>query len=182
MNSTNAISNDDRAMRASQLSNAAGAGVPTQFALPTGSLLVSIIVSVLLVAGGWATAASLMKDENAGGVSAGGVFLTGMVGIGVVGVMSILGVVVMTPWKSRTMIDWMTMWFAGTVFRVLVTPVAAYVLYSALSPRLSAKSLALSVAITYMIALFVEAVVLSTYLKRYCPPLPGSPHSSFPRS
>ena len=178
MSGTNAaISNDDRTMSSAHLSHVGSAEVPARFALPTGSLLVSIIVSVLLVAGGWATAASSMKADGDGGV-----FVTGMVGIGVVGVMSILGVVVMTPWKSRTIIDWMTMWLAGTVFRVLVTPVAAYVLYSALAPRLSAKPLALSVAITYMIALFVEAAVLSTYLKRYCPPLQGSPHSSFPRS
>lgn len=141
-----------------------------RFALPTGSLLVSIVVGVLLVAGGWATVASFMKDERSA------FFVTGMAGIGVVAVMSMLGVIVMTPWKQRSMIDWMTMWLLGTVFRVLATPIVAYVLYSAFSPPtgggLSAKPLALSVAIAYMVALFVEAAVLSTYLKRFCPPLP----------
>lgn len=148
---------------------------PQRFSLPTGLLLVSIVVGVLVVAGFWAAIASFIEDERSA------FFMSGMMGIGMVAVMSFLGVMVMTPWRKRAMADWMTMWMGGTVFRLLGTPIAAYVLYSAFSAeplRLSAKPLAVSVAIAYMIALFVEAAVVSTYLKRFCLPHPQAPQVS----
>lgn len=43
---------------------------------------------------------------------------------------AMLGWLVTAPWRPRAAIDWITIWLAGTVIRLLLTPVAAISLYS----------------------------------------------------
>ncbi len=129
-------------------------------ALPTGSLLVAMFVSVMLVAGGW----SLAVWMGWGGAFDRTDFVSAMVGIGVAGVVTLAGVLMIRPWKTRPIADWMTWWLGGTVFRLLGTPAAGFLLYSAVSGALTAKPFGLSIALTYIAALFVEAAVLARHV------------------
>lgn len=132
--------------------------------LPAVKLFATVAAAALIVAGSWAAAAAM-------GIGGSAVeFRSGMWGIGLTGVLAMAGIAVLTPWKPRAMADWMTMWLGATVFRVLVTPAAAFLLYSAPSLALAAKPLGLSVALTYMATLFVEAAVLARHLNGFCPP------------
>ena len=134
----------------------------TPHALPTRLLLWTIVAGVLVVAGLW----SAIVTIGPWGREA---FTSGMAGIGLTAIMILVGVLVMTPWKPRLSMDWMTMWLGGTVFRILATPVAAFVLYSAASPWLAMKPFGLSVAVTYLVALFTEAAVLTQHFRRRFP-------------
>lgn len=116
---------------------------------------------------------------------------SGFAGIGLAGVFALLGIVILSPWKRRPLADWMLAWLASTVFRILATPVAALLLYSAASSGaggesggvvLEARAFGLSIAVTYLATLFVEAGVLSGQLKALLPAVPkggmtGSPNS-----
>jgi hypothetical protein len=137
--------------------------------LPTGKLLATVLLAGLGTAGLW----WLLLRAGLGlalGVPAGaGELVDGLVGIGLVLAIALVSVVVMTPWKTRPMSAWMNLWLAGTVLRLLLTPPAAFVLYSAAS--FGAAALTLSVAAAYIAILFSEAIVLSLHLKRT---LPGS--------
>lgn len=43
---------------------------------------------------------------------------------------ALLGWVIVAPWKHRLAIDWITIWLAGTVIRLLLTPLASIAIYS----------------------------------------------------
>ena len=128
--------------------------------LPTARLITTVMFATIIAAGGWYAAASLGRwgAETA---------RTGLIGGTLVGVIVLAGVLIMTPWVTRPVSAWMTLWLAGTVMRMLMTPIAAWLLYSA-TPRgsLAAEPLALSVALTYLATLFSEATVLALHVKR----------------
>ncbi len=132
-------------------------GQEPSMSLPTALLVVTVGAAAVSSAAGWvamAWAAGLGREVSVAGVA----------GAAVVAVVSLLGLGVMTPWKSRDVSGWMTMWLAATVVRLLLTPVSAYLLYSATSLRLT--PFMLSVAVTYMVVLFCEAAVLALHVKR----------------
>lgn len=138
-----------------------------RIALPTRQLLGVVAAAALVMAGIWSAGAAL-------GIGGGGdaSFISGLVGAGAVGVVAFAGVLIMTPWKRRAVPDWMTMWLAATVFRLLVTPVLVYLLYSAASAGgewLAVKPLVLSVAATYFVTLLAEAAILASHMKRSFP-------------
>jgi hypothetical protein len=143
---------------AGHLRQAGPATAEARVALPTKLLLGLIALAGLLVAGGWSAAVAVgpwtMREFNAG-----------MAGIAVTALVAFAGVFIITPWKRRLIADWMNMWLLATVFRMLGTPTAAYVLYSAVSPALAAKPFGLAVALTYIATLFVEAAALAKHLK-----------------
>ncbi len=125
--------------------------------MPTGLLLAVVITAAAAcAAASWAAAWLLGLEQGIGAA--------GVAGAGVVALVGSLGVVVMRPWKTRVMSEWATMWLAATVLRLLLTPVAAYVLYSA--APLSLTPLMLSVGGTYLVVLLVEAAFLALHLKR----------------
>ena len=134
--------------------------VEPRVSLPARSLILSVIIAILLVMGFWSLAIALGPWGTQE-------FVTGMVGIAVTGLTVIAGVCVMGPWKQRAVADWMTMWLAGTVFRLLATPVFVFLLYSAASSSLAVKPLGLSVSITYLATLFVEAAVLARHMNGF---------------
>jgi hypothetical protein len=131
-------------------------------ALPWRLLVWCMLAAGLIIAGLWAgvVAARSMSSD---------ILLSGIAGVGVSLAMTLLGVLIMTPWKRRLAIDWMTMWLAGTVFRVLATPAAAFLLYSAASPRLASKPFGLAVAVTYLVVLLSEAAILAQHFRRCFP-------------
>lgn len=54
----------------------------------------------------------------------------GMAAVASVVPVALLGWMVTAPWRPRAAIDWITIWLAGTVIRLLLTPLAAISLYS----------------------------------------------------
>ena len=126
-------------------------------ALPSRTLFATVGGVSLLCGIGWA-AVSLVLGQTTETVT------SGVIGAAITAAVSLLAVLVMTPWKTRPMTAWMTMWLGGTVLRLLVTPALTWLVYSAAS--LSAKPLALSVAVTYVLTLLSEAAVLSAYVKK----------------
>lgn len=125
--------------------------------LPLGRMLACSLLTPSLIGGVWAVVSLL----GPWGQSAA---LAGAVGAAVVALTALLGVLVMGPWAKREISMWMTLWLAGTVLRLLLTPAITFLLYSATS--LNGEALALSVAGTYLATLFSEAIVLSMYLRR----------------
>lgn len=51
-------------------------------------------------------------------------------GLIVVVPIALIGWLVTAPWRPRPAMDWITIWLAGTVVRLLLTPLACLALYS----------------------------------------------------
>lgn len=121
-------------------------GGEPRFSVPAGPLYaVSIGVAVVAVlvsawaAGHWADAAA-----------------AGALGAGVSGVTALAGILILRPGKSRPVSDWLTVWLAATVVRLLATPLLAGSLYSALP--LPGRAFMLSVAGAYLACLLAETL------------------------
>jgi len=130
--------------------------------LPSARLFGAVAAATLGVALAWAGVSAVLAPDS-------GVLLSGLLGVAVVGVVSLGGVFVMTPWKTRPVGVWMSVWMGGSVFRLLLTPLAVYLLYSAASPDLAVRPLGLAVGLAYLATLLTEAVVLASSLKKALP-------------
>jgi hypothetical protein len=135
------------------------AHMPTEkkIALPTAVLLWTVCGSGALIGAGWTLGAAIGKWPT-------DVQFAGLAGGAIVAMVGGLGVLIMKPWKTRPIGDWMTMWLAATVLRVFLTPTLTFLLYS--SARLNAFTLTLSVASAYLVVLLAEAFVLARYVER----------------
>lgn len=149
---------DDRGASGGQARRSQQESAEARIALPTMNLLGLIAIAVLLVTGSWSAGVAIGPWGSAE-------FIAGMAGIGIAAAIANAGIFIMTPWKKRPIADWMNMWLLATIFRMLGTPTAAYLLYSAASPALTAKPFGLAVALTYIVTLFVEAAALAKHLK-----------------
>ena len=129
--------------------------------MPTARLIGAIALGAVLSCGLW------MAAVAAGPWSREAIF-AGPYGAGTVLLIGLLGVLVMSPWRPRAMLDWWTMWLAATVLRLLLTPVAGYLLYSATS--LALEPLFLSIAASYFVTLLTEVAVLQRHVNRVFPP------------
>lgn len=125
--------------------------------LPTGSLLATVVAVPFLVASGYAIAvlAGPWSED---------LLIAALAGAGVVALASVVGVLVMTPWATRPMSLWMTFWLGATVVRLLLTPLLAFVVYSATS--LDSTSLILALAIAYFCTLMGEAAVIAASVRQ----------------
>ncbi|MHC4218026.1 MAG: hypothetical protein ACYSU7_06165 [Planctomycetota bacterium] len=126
-------------------------------ALPTGRMLVSIVATSVAAVLAWSVVAWVVAPRRE-------VFAAGGAGAAVVAAVTILGVLVIRPWQIRPVGDWINWWLGAMVLRLLLTPVVAYLLYSATA--LSLTPLMLSVAATYVVVQVSEATVVAHYLKR----------------
>lgn len=114
-------------------------------------LLAGTALGTSIVAGGGAFAIG-ERLAGAGGAAA--------LGAAVSAATALLGVAILRPSAERPASDWMTSWLAATVVRLLLTPLLAVSLYSALS--LPGKPFLLAVAGTYLACLFAETAVLAS--------------------
>jgi hypothetical protein len=88
----------------------------------------------------------------------------GAAGTAVVTAVSLLGLLVIRPWRTRPVTAWMNWWLGAMVLRILLTPAAGFLLYSATA--LSLTPLMLAVASAYVVVQVSEAAVVAHYLKR----------------
>ena len=131
------------------LAGSGGGGVEPRFRVSTARLAGAVLAAGL---GSAAVAAVLgHRFADAAGGAAFGAAISGST--------ALLGVLILKPWKERPASDWMTSWLAATVVRLLLTPLAAGSLYSALP--LPGKPFLLAVAGTYLACLAAESVVLA---------------------
>ncbi len=126
-------------------------------ALPTARTVGSIVGLSALTAVGWLAVVWVGEFGSKAGTA-------GVAGAAVVAVVSIAAALMMRPWRPRLLSSWVSWWLGGILVRLLVTPAAAYLLYSATS--LSGTPLLLSVATTYVIVQCGEAAVLALHIKR----------------
>jgi hypothetical protein len=126
-------------------------------ALPTWRMLLTIAAGTVAAILGWAVVTSIVAPGRA-------VLVAGAAGMAVVAAVSVLGVLVICPWRTRPVSAWINWWLGAMVLRLLLTPAAAYLLYSATA--LSLTPLMLSVAVTYVVVQVSEAAVVAHYLKR----------------
>jgi hypothetical protein len=84
-------------------------------------------------------------------------------GLLVASVMTV-SIVILAPWTPRPLSLLSTLWLGATVARFILTPVLAWVLYSASS--FGAAMLALAVGSIYLLALIGEVVVLAIAVRR----------------
>ncbi len=124
--------------------------------LPTWPMVVTVIASGLATIAAWSAVTAL--TERTPTITAAAAGATLVAGI------SILSLLVIRPWKPRTMGTWANLWLAALVGRLLLTPALASLLYSATS--LSLTPLMLSVAVTYVVVQISEAAALAVHLKR----------------
>jgi hypothetical protein len=126
--------------------------------LPTGRLLATLLGACVLVGGGWAAVVAATGGEP-------GLARSGLLGGGIVAVCSTAGLLAIGPWKQRPVPLWISLWLGQTVVRLLLTPLVAWLLYSA-APATAPMPLAVAVGLTYLVAVVSEATVLAGYLKR----------------
>ena len=126
-------------------------------ALPTGTMLAAACGGAITTAVLWGLALLVIPAAQ-------GTLPTALAAIGLVLVIYIATTMMITPWKPRRMGDWMTFWLAATVVRLLVTPVAAWVLYSA--ALLEVRPFGLAVALCYVLCLFLETGTIAWFLNR----------------
>lgn len=127
------------------------------FALPTSRMMLAIGIAAALVGSIWVTITALLGQPVS-------VQWAGLIGAGVVLLVSVLGVIAMGPWKTRPASMWMTLWLAGMLVRMLAAPALTFLLYSALP--MNAIALTLSVAVAYLIVLLTETATLARYVSR----------------
>lgn len=92
------------------------------------------------------------------------IVMTGVLGGALVLAITMVALVVTSPWTRRPISMHMTMWLAGTVIRLLATPAGAFLLYSA--APLDGTALTLSVGGIHLATLLTEAAVMSRLLGR----------------
>ena len=127
------------------------------FALPTGRMITVIGVASALVGAMWVAVTALLRQPVS-------VQWAGLIGSGIVLLVSVLGVIAMGPWKTRPASMWMTLWLAGMLVRMLAAPALTFLLYSALP--LNAMALTLSVAVAYLIVLLTETAMLARHVNK----------------
>ena len=132
-------------------------------ALPAARLFGTVLGVVAICVLGWLAIATL------GGLS-GPVEKSGIAGAAVVGAVAMLSLVILAPWKSRPFSAWMTMWLAATVARLIITPLATFLLYSVTA--FDATALTISVAASYLLVLLAEVIVLAGSLHHVVQPRP----------
>jgi hypothetical protein len=121
----------------------------TAVALPSGLLLGTVAGASLLAGSAFAAASWVLgRGEPVAGLAA----------AALVAVTTVAGLLAITPWKRRPIATWIAMWQGQTLLRLLVTPIGAWLLYSATSLEL--VPLALAVGLTYFLTVVSEAVVL----------------------
>jgi hypothetical protein len=126
-------------------------------ALPTWRMLLTIAAGTVATFMGWAVVTSIIEPGRQ-------ILVAGGAGAAVVAATSTLAVVVIRPWRTRLVGDWINWWMGSLVLRILLTPAVAYLLYSATA--LSLTPLMLSVAVTYVVVQVSEATAVAHYLKR----------------
>ena len=144
-------------MKKTTMSSPAPATKEPIIALPTARMIGSIVGLSSLTAAVWLVVVWIGGFGAAAGTA-------GLAGAAVVTVVSVAASLMMRPWRPRLLSWWVSWWLGGILVRLLVTPAAAYLLYSATS--LSGTPLLLSVATTYVIVQCGEAAVLALHLKR----------------
>jgi hypothetical protein len=125
--------------------------------LPTGRMLLTAAAASAAAFGLWAAAASRIAPGRE-------VLMAGGAGTAVVAVVSVVAVLIMQPWRTRPITAWMNWWLGALVLRILLTPAAGFLLYSATA--LSLTPLMLAVATAYVAVQVSEAAVVAHYLKR----------------
>jgi hypothetical protein len=138
-------------------------------ALPTGSLLAAACGGSAAAGIAWALVVWLggRAGWGIGSTWGPGHAIAGLVAAGIVALIATMVLLALGPWKVRPLGTWMTLWLAGAVGRLILTPLAAFLVYSA--APLSATALFLGVGITYVSALLAEVSVLTRCLQRVSP-------------
>ncbi len=126
-------------------------------ALPALRMVAAIVASAVGAAVLW-TIAALVTGERVIG--------EGAAGAGVVLVVGVLGVVAIRPWKVRPVSAWTSLWLAAMVGRLVLTPLAAWLVYSA--APLEMAPFMLAVAASYVIVQLTEAAAVALHLKKVC--------------
>lgn len=80
-----------------------------------------------------------------------------LLGSAVAVVVTVAGIVVLMPWRTRPAGTWATIWLAGTVGRLLITPLVALAVYSA--TPVAMDPYLLSLAGSYLACLAAEVAV-----------------------
>jgi hypothetical protein len=120
-------------------------------------MLLTIAAGSVVTMAAWAAVARLVAPGRE-------VLAAGGAGAAVVAAVGVLAVLVIRPWRTRPVSAWINWWLGAMVLRILLTPAAAYLLYSATA--LSLTPLMLSVAATYVVVQVSEAAAVAHYLKR----------------
>jgi len=138
-------------------SNATGMAAEPVMPLPAGPMFAAATLGGIATIVLWFAGSALFESMQ-------GVLPTALAGIGTVVAIYLATTAMLSPWKARRMGDWMTFWLGATVVRLMVTPIAAWVLYSA--ALRDVRTLGLAVALSYVLCLFLETGTLAWFLNR----------------
>ncbi|MCZ6836727.1 MAG: hypothetical protein O7G85_13200 [Planctomycetota bacterium] len=129
--------------------------------MPTKRLIVAVLVGAIASSLIWMLVVSIASLSRQ-------TMLAGPVGAGLVAFTTLLGILVMSPWQTREISLWWTMWLASMVLRLLLTPALAFLLYSATS--FSPEAMCLAVAASYFLTLGAEVVVIQNHVSSVLQP------------
>jgi glucan phosphoethanolaminetransferase (alkaline phosphatase superfamily) len=136
--------------------------------LPTSRLVTAVALAAAMTGSIWVGVCLILRQSS-------GVQIAGLLAAAVVLAVSIAGILAITPWKTRPISTWMTLWLAGMVIRMLATPAITFVLYFAVpapTPGDSggAAALALAVALVYLVVVLTEAIVVARHVSKATTP------------
>jgi len=117
-------------------------------------------LSVRFTAGGTGetgTAAGGTSATGAASVAVAEIIRSSLLGSGVAIAVTLAGIMALMPWKTRPAGTWATLWLAGTVGRLLLTPLVGLAVYSATPVRTDV--FLLSLAGSYLACLAAEVAV-----------------------
>lgn len=134
---------------------AAHSSAEPMIALPVRRMVASVAASAGGALALW-TIAALAAGQR--------VLAEGAAGAGLVLAVGLLSIAAMRPWKARPVSTWTSLWLAALVGRLVVTPAAAWLLYSA--APLAPTPFLLAVGVTYVIVQVSEAAAVALHLKR----------------
>ncbi len=77
---------------------------------------------------------------------------------------AIFGWVITLPWRPRPAVDWITIWLAGTVVRLLATPVLCLAIYS--RTPCDSREFVAAVGAVYFVVLMTEVGAIAANLPR----------------
>lgn len=122
------------------------------------------------LAGGGSAAADAVPGADAAseGAAAAEIIRSSLLGSGVAIAVTVVGILILMPWRTRPAGTWATLWLAGTVGRLLLTPLVGLAVYSATPVRTDV--FLLSLAGSYLACLAAEVAVSARGVARALQP------------
>ncbi|MBT8484486.1 MAG: hypothetical protein KJO43_02835 [Phycisphaerae bacterium] len=129
--------------------------------LPTGRLLAAAWIAAAVAGIGWAVVAGTVGPGVDSAVA-------GLLAAGVVAAASTISLLLLRPWRPKTLLLWPSLWVAASMGRMLIALSGTFLLYSATPYR--SRSLWFAAVVAYLAVMVSETRVYASSMRRFAPP------------